>query len=94
MSGDNATLRWVPLESNPELFTEWSKSLGLDTSQYAFHDIYGLDAELLSMVPQPVQAVLLLFPISEAYEKKRREDDELVKEGESEKDGEIWFKQT
>jgi len=48
------------------------------------------------MVPQPVQAVLLLFPISEGYEAKRKEEDkdaEISKEGN--KEGEfIWWKQT
>lgn len=70
--------------------------MGLDTSQYAFVDIYGLDDELLSMVPQPVEAVLCLFPVTKEYEVKKREEE---KEQEAfvgpEKDGElIWFKQT
>lgn len=48
------------------------------------------------MVPQPVQAVLLLFPISEGYEKRRMQEDEGV---EIEKRGAqveemIWWKQT
>ncbi|CAO1615453.1 unnamed protein product [Sympodiomycopsis kandeliae] len=89
-------IRWVPLESNPELFTNWSSALGLDTNKYAYHDIFGLDPSLLSMVPQPVEAVLLLFPVSEGYEKQRLDEDqdrEISQEGN--KDGElIWWKQT
>ncbi|PWN27475.1 cysteine proteinase [Jaminaea rosea] len=91
-------MRWVPLESNPELFTEWATSLGLPASQWAYHDIFGLDPELLSMVPQPVQAVLLLFPVSNAYEEQRQKEDEGVEisqKGTELKKGEMmWWKQT
>ena len=35
--------KWLPLESNPDVLNDFSKKLGLDTSQYSFHDVYGLD---------------------------------------------------
>lgn len=31
--------------------------------------------KLIAMVPQPVKAVVLLFPITEAYEVKKKEED-------------------
>ncbi|SGY54945.1 BQ5605_C006g03936 [Microbotryum silenes-dioicae] len=110
--------RWLPLESNPESFNTWSHSLGLDTSQYSFQDCYGLDAEVLGWVKQPVkvewtphsinstdselttgrfdpQAAILLFPITEAYEKVRREEDARIEEDGVEQVADIiYFKQT
>ncbi|WFD43673.1 ubiquitinyl hydrolase 1 [Malassezia psittaci] len=84
---------WVPLEANPELFHEWSAKLGLDTQKCDFHDVYGLDEELLGMVPQPVHAVLLLFPLSPKIEERHRSEDETY--AESLLASEIlWFKQT
>ncbi|KAL5492555.1 YUH1 [Sanghuangporus weigelae] len=87
--------RWVPLESNPD----WSRKVGLVLSQDAFTDVYGLDDELvklLAMVPQPVKAVVLLFPITEAYEAKRKEEDASTEAGKLAPVDPtvIWVKQT
>ncbi|EUC67136.1 ubiquitin carboxyl-terminal hydrolase [Rhizoctonia solani AG-3 Rhs1AP] len=84
--------KWIPLESNPE----WSGKLGLTTKVHDFSDVYGLDPELLELVPSPSKAVVLLFPITDATEQKRKEDDErLEKEGQPDIDPTLIFiKQT
>ena len=48
------------------------------------------------MVPQPVKAVVLLFPISKEYEAKRKaEDERIAREGQHPVDPTlIWIKQT
>ncbi|KAJ6621320.1 peptidase C12 ubiquitin carboxyl-terminal hydrolase 1 [Mycena sp. CBHHK59/15] len=86
--------RWIPLESNPDVLNSWSNKAGLvPLSQ--FSDVYGLDAELLAMVPQPVKAVVLLFPISEESEAKRKAEDAKIIQGQAKLDPTIlWIKQT
>lgn len=88
--------KWIPLESNPEVFNAWSGKLGLTTKVNDFSDVYGLDPELLEMVPGPSKAIVLLFPITDAGDQKRKEEDErLAKEDQSHIDPTlIYIKQT
>ncbi len=58
--------------SGAQVLNKFSRGLGLGAdSGFAFCDVYGLDPELLAMVPQPALALLLLFPITEATEADR-----------------------
>ncbi|KAF8511814.1 hypothetical protein BU17DRAFT_96873 [Hysterangium stoloniferum] len=88
--------RWIPLEASPETFSSWASAAGLVTASADFYDVYGLDPELLMMVPKPVKAVVFLFPINETTEAKRGEEDEQIKAGDqTETDPTVLFiKQT
>lgn len=70
--------------------------LGLSPS-LAFHDVYSLDdPSLLAFVPRPVHALLLVFPVSQTYEKAREEEDASLPDysGSGSAEEVIWFKQT
>ncbi|XP_050622430.1 ubiquitin carboxyl-terminal hydrolase isozyme L3 isoform X3 [Macaca thibetana thibetana] len=86
--------RWLPLEANPEVGAQFLKQLGLHPN-WQFVDVYGMDPELLSMVPRPVCAVLLLFPITEKYEVFRTEEEEKIKsQGQAVTSSVYFMKQT
>lgn len=70
--------------------------LGL-SEKLAFHDVFSIDEpELLAFVPRPAHALLLVFPVSETYEKFRREEDKDKPEyaGHGADEEVIWYKQT
>ncbi|KAI0295359.1 peptidase C12 ubiquitin carboxyl-terminal hydrolase 1 [Multifurca ochricompacta] len=88
--------RWIPLESNPKLFNDWAHKVGLLESDAEFVDIYGLDDELLDLVPKPVKAIILLFPIRGKLEELRQAEETDIKEkGQVPIDPTVfWIKQT
>uniref|UniRef100_A0A673HZD8 Ubiquitin carboxyl-terminal hydrolase n=1 Tax=Sinocyclocheilus rhinocerous TaxID=307959 RepID=A0A673HZD8_9TELE len=82
--------RWLPLEANPEFL----RQLGL-VPTWQFGDVYGLEAEVLSLVPRPVCAVLLLFPITKKYETFRQEEEAKIKaQGQAVSSDVYFMKQT
>ncbi|TQD95213.1 hypothetical protein C1H46_019187 [Malus baccata] len=63
--------RWLPLEANPDVMNQFLWGLGLQEDEAECYDVYGLDGELLEMVPKPVLAVLFLYPITAKTEEER-----------------------
>ncbi|KAK1231376.1 ubiquitinyl hydrolase 1 [Marasmius sp. AFHP31] len=87
--------RYIPLESNPEVFTKLAHALG--TTDLEFQDVYSLDDDLLGMLPRPVLALVILFPaIGERYEEGLEQERMKTAVYEGSGDGEdiVWFKQT
>ncbi|KAL0944629.1 ubiquitin carboxyl-terminal hydrolase [Colletotrichum truncatum] len=87
---------FIPLEANPELMTTLLHKLGL-SSALGIHDVFSLtDPEMLSFIPRPALAVLLVFPVSAAYESHRLAEDALLEEykGKGPNEPVIWFRQT
>ncbi|KAF2273553.1 cysteine proteinase [Westerdykella ornata] len=88
--------RFIPLENNPEVMTTLVHKLGLSRT-LAFHDVYSIDEpDLLAFVPRPAYALLLIFPVSETYERFRVAEDKEREEYKGYGEGEevVWYKQT
>lgn len=86
----------TPPENNPEVMTDLVRKLGLSSS-LAFHDVFSIDdPDLLAFVPRPAYALLLIFPVSETYEKFRIQEDGGKPEysGHGPDEEVIWYKQT
>ncbi|KAK0199200.1 ubiquitin carboxyl-terminal hydrolase [Desarmillaria ectypa] len=86
---------YVPLESNPEVFTELIQNLGVDVLQ--FQDVYSVEEpDLMAMVHRPVYALVLVFPTSDAYENQKKADEATRSAYAGKGDGEdvVWFRQT
>jgi len=71
-------IRWVPLESNPEVMTKYSQQLGATAGEWI--DVFSLDDDIIASIPRPVAAVMLLFPIKPKYDEERKNQDDLIKQ--------------
>ncbi|KAI3980533.1 hypothetical protein MKX01_025098 [Papaver californicum] len=71
--------KWLPLEANPDIMNQFLWGLGLPIDEAECYDVYGLDEELLEMVPKPVLAVLCLYPLTAETEEERKLEKESVK---------------
>ena len=74
------TFRWPPLESNPEVFTDYMRGVGL-TAEWVINELYGFDEDLLGMLPQPVMAVIANVERLAKADDRQRGDAALVKPG-------------
>jgi len=82
--------RWFPLESNPVLMNDYVSKLGWNTDLYEFVDVFSTEDWALDMIPQPVAAVVMLYPLTEKQTSHDDGDNELNPLEDS-SCSEVWF---
>ncbi|CAJ2510378.1 Uu.00g050810.m01.CDS01 [Anthostomella pinea] len=88
--------KWVMLENNPEVMNQLASKLGL-SPDLAFHDVWSLDdPSLLSLIPRPALALLVIMPKTPAWDADRRAQAASMDDyaGAGPDEPVIWFKQT
>ncbi|KAL3436144.1 ubiquitin carboxyl-terminal hydrolase [Aspergillus tetrazonus] len=87
---------WRMLENNPDVMNQLATKLGL-SSELQFYDVYSLnEPEQLAHVPRPAFALLVVIPLTPAWDESRKAED-ADKEpytGSGPDEPIIWFKQT
>lgn len=104
---EDGTKTFVPLENNPEVFTDLVHRLGV-SPKLGFFDVYSIDdPEPLAFVPKPVHAVIFIAP-ADVYHRVRETDGATVHktrkndagtkmpdyDGSGEQEPVMWFMQT
>jgi ubiquitin carboxyl-terminal hydrolase L3 len=82
-------------ENNPNVMNQLAAKLGL-SSELQFYDVYSLDEEQLAHIPRPALALLVIIPLTPAWDRSRKAED-ADKEpytGSGPDEPVIWFKQT
>lgn len=91
---DTKKVRWRPLESNPQTMTSYIKKLGV-TGDWEFCDVWSIEPETLSWIPQPCCAFILLFPITDIYKAQFvQEKEQIEKDGQKVSNKLFYMKQT
>ena len=86
---------FVPLESDPDVFTSLMHDLGA-SKMLKFVDIWSMEAQDIETIPRPVLALILVVPTSETYEQRVFEEESHrdIYRGTYCDEGVIWFRQT
>ncbi|KAJ0121174.1 ubiquitin carboxyl-terminal hydrolase isozyme l3 [Diaporthe amygdali] len=87
---------WTILENNPEVMNALKTKLGL-SDELEFYDVYSLDEpELLSHIPRPAHALLVIIPLTKPWDDERKAEDATQDDyaGFGEKEPVVWFQQT
>ncbi|KAF7342114.1 Ubiquitin carboxyl-terminal hydrolase [Mycena venus] len=103
MDNPKERLHFIPLESDPEIFTNLIQALGVHSLE--FQDVLSLDlADLLPggdlALSGPVHALILIFPTTEAYEAELKAEKRIAHSegtnytGHGPTEPVIWFEQT
>ncbi|EUB62189.1 Ubiquitin hydrolase isozyme L3 [Echinococcus granulosus] len=61
-------MRWIPLESNPDVMNNFIRELGVKEPM-RFVDVFGTDPDMQALVPGPILSLLLLYPLTENAKK-------------------------
>ena len=88
------TKHYIPIEANPELFTQLIHQLGV-SQKLEFQDVLSIDDhDLLSFIRGPVLALILVFPTSDVYEEQKalREAEEQEYRGHGDEEDVMWYK--
>lgn len=89
---DHYSKCFVPLESEPVVFSDLLYDLGASDA-LTFRDVWSIEDPLqLALIPRPVLALILVVPTCEGYERHRRLKDHVDTNNETEEL--VWFQQT
>ena len=84
------------VENNPDVMNQLAKKLGL-SSELQFYDVYSIDEpEQLAHTPRPALALLVIIPLTPAWDQSRKAEDANKKSYTESGPDEpvIWFKHT
>lgn len=83
---NDPNFEWPPLESNPEVFTDYLHTVGMP-KDWQVSEVFGLDEDCLGFVPKPTVAVIVTF-------ENLNKGDEEKKDGEHAEKIHYFMKQT
>lgn len=65
---------WMPLESNPEVMTEFVQKLGFNAASYSVADLMSTEEWAQDMIPKPALGLILLYEITESQKNFKNEE--------------------
>ena len=90
MESAPAEKKWIPIESNPQVFTQYAHEIGFP-ALFEFQDVYSLEPDMWEFIPRPILSLIFLYEIKDIHKEVIYRESDTEKQNQADLESENTF---